>query len=113
MQVNITEILNNIQQFIIYATEIISENINSWMPTFLSILSYIIFVIFVIARIKKAINDVKSDKTIAEIKQEIQNDIAESKQLKKMDRKIINRLMKIYDAGIDDDEDREDGTKRK
>lgn len=115
MQVNITEILNNLQQFLIYAKNVISDNINAWMPTLLSILSFIIFVIVGIARIKKAANDLKSDKTIAELRQEVRNDIAESKQLRKMDRKIINRLMKIYDVGIDDEdrEDREDGTKRK
>ena len=115
MQINITEILNTTQNFLIYAKDVISENINNWMPTLMSILSFIIFVIIGLARIKKAANDLKSDKTIAELKAEVENDIAESKQLRKMDRKIINRLMKIYDAGIDDEdrEDREDGTKRK
>lgn len=113
MQINITEIFNSVQNFLIYAKDIVTENINAWMPTLMSILSVIIFIIVGLARIKKAANDLKSDKTIAELKAEVENDIAENKQTRKMDQKIINKLLKIYGSGINDEEDREDGTKRK
>lgn len=113
MQVNITEILNSVQNILIYAKDIISENINAWMPTLMSILSVIIFIFVGLAKIKKAANDLKSDQTIAELKAEVENDIAENKQTRKIDQRIINKLLKIYDLGINDEEDREDGTKRK
>lgn len=102
MQLNITEIMT-----------ILANNVNAWLPTITSILSVAICIVVGMAKIKRAANDLKSDKTIAELRAEVENDIAENKETRKLERRIINKLLKMYDVGEADDEAGDRRTKRK
>lgn len=101
MQFNITEFIT-----------MCVNNVEAWLPTMTAVASALICCIWGVARIKKAANDFKSDKTIAELKAEVENDIAENKETRKLDRRIINKLLKMYEIG-ENDESGEGGAKRK
>lgn len=92
MQFNITEFIT-----------MCVNNVEAWLPTATSVVSALICCIWGVARVKKAANDLKSDKTIAELKAEVENDIAENKETRKLDRRIINKLLKMYDIGETDE----------
>lgn len=92
MEFNITEFIN-----------MCVNNVEAWLPTVTAVVSALVCCIWGVARIKKAANDLKSDKTIAELRAEVENDIAENKETRKLDRKIINKLLKMYDVGENDE----------
>lgn len=91
MSINITEIYNTIV-----------SNVNAWLPTATSILSTVIVIFIGIARVKRACNDIKSDKTINELKNEVREEIAAEKESRKVNRRLINKLLKM--AKIDEEE---------
>lgn len=101
MSINITEFIN-----------MCVANIEAWLPTVTAVVSALICCIWGVARLKKAANDLKSDKTIAELRAEVEKDIAENKETRKTDRRIINKLYKMYDLG-ESNETGEDRAKHK
>lgn len=98
----------NITEFITMCV----NNVEAWLPTVTAVVSALVCCIWGVARIKKAANDLKSDKTIAELRAEVENDIAENKETRKLERRIINKLLKMYDVG-ENDENGEGGAKHK
>lgn len=102
MSINITEFINACV-----------NNIEAWLPTVTAVVSALVCCIWGVARLKKAANDLKSDKTIAELRAEVENDLAENKETRKLERRIINKLLKMYDVGEADDEAGENGAKHK
>lgn len=91
MSINITEIYNTVM-----------SNVNAWLPTATSILSTVIVIFIGIARVRRACNDIKSDKTINELRNEVREEIAAEKESRKVNRRLINKLMKM--AKIDEEE---------
>ena len=91
MSINITEIYNTVM-----------SNVNAWLPTATSILSTVIVIFIGIARVKRACNDIKSDKTINELRNEVREEIAAEKESRKVNRRLINKLLKM--AKIDEEE---------
>ena len=84
MQINLTEFMN-----------VLVENVNAWLPTVTSVLSIIICLVVGAAKIKKAANDLKSDKTIKELEEQVINDIAENKETKRLIKKYLDENHKI------------------
>lgn len=101
MSINITEFIN-----------MCVANIEAWLPTVTAVVSALICCIWGVARLKKAANDLKSDKTITELRAEVEADIAENKETRKLERRILNKLYKMYDIG-ESNETGEDRAKRK
>lgn len=91
MDINITEIINTI-----------TSNVNAWLPTATSILSTVIVIFIGIARVKRACNDIKSDKTINELRNEVRDEIAAEKESRRVNKRLINKLLKM--AKIDEEE---------
>lgn len=91
MNINITEIYNTVM-----------SNVNAWLPTATSILSTAIVIFIGIARVKRACNDIKSDKTLNELRDEVRKEISANKETQRVNRRLINKLMKI--AKIDEEE---------
>ena len=84
IQINLTEIVN-----------VIWSNVNAWLPTATSVISIIICVFIGFARIKRACNDIRSDKTIKSIDEKIENDLAENKALHAAVRRYLDEEHKI------------------
>lgn len=91
MQINITEIYNTVM-----------SNVNAWLPTATSILSTAIVIFIGIARVKRACNDIKSDKTLNELRNEVKEEIAAEKESRRVNKRLINKLLKL--AKIDEEE---------
>lgn len=91
MSINITEIYNTVV-----------SNVNAWLPTATSILSTAIVIFIGIARVRRACNDIKSDKTLNELRDEVKQEIAANKETQKVNRRLINKLLKL--AKIDEEE---------
>lgn len=101
MSINITEFINACV-----------NNIEAWLPTVTAVVSALVCCIWGVARLKKAANDLKSDKTIAELRAEVEQDITENKETRKLERRILNKLYKMYDIG-ESNETGENGAKHK
>lgn len=101
MSINITEIINTCV-----------NNIEAWLPTVTAVVSALVCCIWGVARLKKAANDLKSDKTITELRAEVEQDIAENKETRKLERRILNKLYKMYEIG-ESNETGENGAKHK
>lgn len=84
MQINLTEIYNTVV-----------SNINAWLPTVTSVLSTVIVIFIGIARVKRACNDIKSDKTLNELRDEVKQEIATNKEAQRINRRLINKLLKL------------------
>lgn len=91
MSINITEIYNTVM-----------SNVNAWLPTATSILSTAIVIFIGIARVRRACNDIKSDKTLNELRNEVREEIAAERESRKVNRRLINKLLKM--AKIDEEE---------
>ena len=87
MQINLTELANTM-----------ATNINAWLPVATSILSAtatIICIIVNIVKIKKAAAELKSDQTIKDLADAVTNEIAESREMKRVVKKYMDEQRKI------------------
>lgn len=91
MSINITEFINTVM-----------NNVNAWLPTATSIISTALVIFIGIARVKRACNDIKSDKTLNELRNEVREEITAEKESRKVNRRLINKLLKM--AKIDEEE---------
>lgn len=84
MSINLTEIIN-----------VCVANIEAWLPTVTAVVSALICCIWGVARLKKAANDLKSDKTIKEMREEIMNDHNENKEVHRLIQRYLDENHKI------------------
>lgn len=99
--VNITEIINTL-----------ANSYDAWLPTVISVGSIVATVFIGFARIKRACNDIRSDKTIGEMRDEMaqlrgeqQNQSATEKEMIRVVKRYLDETHKIRRNTNDENED--------
>lgn len=106
MSINITELITTFM-----------SNLQQWLPTITTIASFLFCIIYGVGRVKRAANDLKSDKTVREIRdeqsatrEEMVNIRTQEKEILRLVRRALDENHKIKRGTVNeaDDDDREE-----
>ena len=89
---------------------VIFANVEAWLPTFTTIISFAVCLFWGVAKVKNAANEMKSDTTIKEIREEqatlrgeLENSIATEKEMIQFMKRVLDDNHKIMRTPTNND----------
>ena len=90
---------------------VIAANVEAWLPTVTTIISFAVCLFWGVAKVKNAANEMKNDTTIKEIKEEqstlrgeVENSLATEKEMIRLIKRVLDENHKIMRGPSNEDD---------